>query len=550
MMVTNERTYQQHENPSMQVEFSSWLSRSRKRAICESIERNNGNFFELRTRHMSDANDQICIDQSVLTDSLARPAWWSHSQTRSQIGYRLAMGFNNKGCAWWRESIGGYGCITCGFWLSVCTMNEPSSDELFCQYASVIDEADKKQLPYDVIEFLCDGSFFNFDEYPIGFQNRLFEHIAKNKNIKRVLVESRPEYINQSIVECVCKLLRDDQHIEIGIGLETADDFIRNVCIRKGFGIIEFESAVRDISAINRQLSIVAYCLVKPPLLTEKESIEDILLTLKYLNTISDRYNATISAKLEPCFVAKGTMMEALFFNPSCQEDRYTTLCYWSIVEIIFRSYLYNLHSLIRVGTRYDMGIIQKIPAIYNSDGSLSIVDSLVYESVQSFNNHRSVSKLANEIRTILMISSDSFNDWAYSMSCDGMDTIIPTFIEDMVICSEGNRVSQYNAKRRLVYENICRLRLDVEGDAKIIMLASELKYNRYSSLISRISKDIEERVSCTCGRYFLHSRVRIEKHFFEEGAAGRMIIYAKILTHNSNYAGSVINVWFSVSTK
>lgn len=125
---------------------------------------------------------------------------------------------------------------------------EPSKEDLLCQYNRCVNEAQTQELNYDVIEFLCDGSFFNEDEYPHGFQTELFERIAKQEDVKRVLVESRPEYVDAEKVGSLRGILRSDQCLEIGVGFETADEFIRAACIQKGFSRGDFENMLRSLA--------------------------------------------------------------------------------------------------------------------------------------------------------------------------------------------------------------------------------------------------------------------------------------------------------------
>ena len=54
------------------------------------------------------------------------------------------------------------------------------------------------------------------------------------------------------------------KHIELGVGLEIKDDFLRNVCINKGFTLVTFSAAAKIIA---KKLSLRTYVLLKPLLL-------------------------------------------------------------------------------------------------------------------------------------------------------------------------------------------------------------------------------------------------------------------------------------------
>jgi radical SAM enzyme (TIGR01210 family) len=346
---------------------------------------------------------------------MGRAAWSSVSSTTSGTGYRFVMGFKNVGCAYWRNDPFHLGCFSCGYCSGIVPEVEPTQQELETQFENALGQALGSRVDFDVVEFLNDGSFFNDDEIAPSFRQYLFRKLNSLPYVKRVLVETRPQYVNRSSVLQVLSELAPDKGLEIGIGLESADEFIRAVCIRKGFRRSDFEEAVDCLASFGGRIGIVAYSLVKPPFLSEVEAIDDEIHTARYLSALSANKKCKITLKLEPCVVAKGTLVDFLYFHGNeTINHKYSILSYWTVIEILCRLSREDVQLPVRVGAREDMDIIEKVPAVYDSNGMFNKWDFILYEAVQHFNVHGSVPHLLAEIEGAL--SDRSFEDWKLRM--------------------------------------------------------------------------------------------------------------------------------------
>lgn len=175
-----------------------------------------------------------------------------------------------RACSWsWKS-----GCTMCGYSYEY---SEKTDEELLEEFKQVISiEAEKQkngsEEGYDYLKIFNSGSFL--DEREIS--KKLCERIIKEVNrlrIKRLQVESRPEFIEEKRIKRILKNLRNDIELEIGIGLETSNDFIRDYFINKGFSFADFKKAC-EICNENNAI-VKAYLLFKPPFLKEIEAIKD-----------------------------------------------------------------------------------------------------------------------------------------------------------------------------------------------------------------------------------------------------------------------------------
>ncbi len=177
----------------------------------------------------------------------------------------------------------------------------------------------EKHREIDMIKLFTSGSFFDDKEITPETREDIFRRL---RGLRMVVVESRPEYITEDVFEN----LDFDFRLQIGIGLETADDEIRLKSINKGFKFRDYKRAVNILK--DRNIGVKTYLLLKPPGLTERESIEDVMKSIKKIRGLTD----TVS--LNPCNVQSGTVVERLW-----RAGLYRPPWLWSVVEVLKGSY-------------------------------------------------------------------------------------------------------------------------------------------------------------------------------------------------------------------
>lgn len=367
----------------------SWLSEKRKseiaKAACEIV-----SFIrDHRYSHIRGIkHSERIVDSSY-------PAWTKVSITDSRVGFRLIVGFTNTQCYY--RAVNKIGCFNCGFYAGSKLSGKASARDLIEQFRKSIIMAGRAQ--FDVIEFLSDGSFLNGREVDEEGAFSIFSHIASMPHVVRVLIESTPEHVymqGDKIVKLL-RCLRRDQTLEIGIGLETSDDFIRKACINKGFSREQFEWALTTISRINaserERVSVVSYLIVKPAFLSVSEAISDVINTLKYLQSVERQLGVRISPKIEPGSIADGTALSYLYqFGNENLLGKYEPFSYWGVVEVLVRAFgseaTLSIAKRLRIGAREDMDDVLCMPAIYKDNSRYDRMDFIVYDAVQKFNQH------------------------------------------------------------------------------------------------------------------------------------------------------------------
>lgn len=285
---------------------------------------------------------------------------------------RLMIVLTTKGCEYAHKTGGG--CTVCGF-INHAKANI-TEEEIVSQLDFSLQSTDLSEV--EEIDLLTLGSFFNDQEVSRHTRIELLNRIARLSNIKRVSIESRPEYVNfEKLREC--KNILGDKVVELGIGLESSDDYIRNTIIKKNLSRKKFEKTVQKIG--ETCFCLLVYLLIKPPSLLEKEAITDAVNSVKYVYGVSKEYNVKFRIAFEPVFICRNTPLENLFLNAE-----YRLVNLWSVVEVIKQTHHY---SDLFVGLSDENLSLHRMPFSCNR-----CYDMLISE-IDAFNRSQDIAKLA-----------------------------------------------------------------------------------------------------------------------------------------------------------
>jgi len=190
-------------------------------------------------------------------------------------------------------------------------------------------KSDGKDMPI-AIKIFASGSFLNPLEVSKSARDEILNIVDNINEIKEIIVESRPEYVNEEVLEEVFSII-GEKLFEVSIGLESENDFTREEKINKGFTKEDFENAINIIAKINDNIdnSYVAkskaYIFVKPILTSEKEANDEAIATAKYCESVGVN-----RISFCPATIHRGTLIERLWRKGSYQPP-----WIWSVIDII-----------------------------------------------------------------------------------------------------------------------------------------------------------------------------------------------------------------------
>lgn len=224
----------------------------------------------------------------------------------------LTIILRTKGCQWRK-------CTMCSYWRD--SANEDISQEkIFEELVNALKKCPEENY---MLKIFTSGSFFDEREISDKTRDKIMKMVKERGEIKKMIVETRPEFVNDvKISDCVAYV----PNFEVAIGLETANDFIRAKYINKGFSFEDYIKAAKTVR--KNGASLKTYLLLKPPFVSEKKAIEDVIKSAEDVSTYTSTSTSIIS--LNPCNIQKGTFLEELW-----QKRYYRPPWLWSAVETL-----------------------------------------------------------------------------------------------------------------------------------------------------------------------------------------------------------------------
>lgn len=241
--------------------------------------------------------------------------WPESDRYRDNIINSFVIILRTKGCSWAQHS----GCSMCGYF-NDSTWSNVSKDDLITQYTIAMQSYNKEP----VVKIFTSGSFLDEHEVPLTVQNHIINDLVGKT--QKIMFESRPSYVTEKRLNAISQNVSETD-IEIGVGLETANDTTRTYAINKGFTFNEYLDAARIIKEKNMLLK--TYVLIKPVFLTEQDAINDAIQTTKAIKKTTD------AISYNPCNVQRNTLTEYLW-----KRDQYRPPWLWSVREILKESKL------------------------------------------------------------------------------------------------------------------------------------------------------------------------------------------------------------------
>jgi archaeosine synthase beta-subunit len=214
-----------------------------------------------------------------------------------------------RGCYWADEK----GCSMCGY--SKDTLGRSATpEELGEQLSRALDRY--RGEPY--VKLYTSGSFLDDREVDAASRGRIVG--AFSGKARRLLFETLPEFATADRLDPLRTSFAGE--LEVALGLESTDPTVLARYVHKNAPPSEYLAAgdrVRELGLRSK-----AYLLLKPPYLTESESIDDVLRSVAVAAPHFD------AMSVNPVHIQNGTVVEWLYHR-----GRYRPPWLWSVVEAL-----------------------------------------------------------------------------------------------------------------------------------------------------------------------------------------------------------------------
>jgi hypothetical protein len=241
--------------------------------------------------------------------------WIDEDNTPDGVRQSLTIILNTGGCRWARAG----GCTMCGYVAESVEGGSVPHEALVDQVDACLDhEAEAADEPSPLVKIYTSGSFL--DEREVGAETRA--HVAETfADRERMVVESLPDFVER---EKLADFTERGLAVDVAVGLETATDRVRRDCVNKYFDFADFEAACAEADAAGA--GVKAYLLMKPPFLTEREAVEDMVSSVRRCATVDNCHTVSMN----PCNVQRYTMVDELYFRGG-----YRPPWLWSVAEVL-----------------------------------------------------------------------------------------------------------------------------------------------------------------------------------------------------------------------
>ena len=192
---------------------------------------------------------------------------------------RIMVVLRANGCEHYKKTGG---CSMCSHFNGT-PIHKVTDKNYIAQWNSVLDGTaiEKENFKFNLNDYpvLCLynlGSLFNQNEISLKAIQYIFKSLNNYPNVKKVIVESRAEYVTEESIKNIKDVY--SSLVEVGIGVESTNKTVRELCHHKG---------IEDIQIIKNSVKLLhkygfkalAYINFKPIFLTEKEAVDDAIKT-------------------------------------------------------------------------------------------------------------------------------------------------------------------------------------------------------------------------------------------------------------------------------
>ena len=328
-------------------------------------------------RNKSEAErEEFSVDRPVCTEV-------RHARYNGDLVQKLIIFLRGTGCS--SIELNG-GCTFCGFYSATNHGIKLNRSNFLNQLQFAFDLHKKELDRFPIISLYNDGSMLSEQEISLDVTLEMIRTLSSFQNLKLITTESKLQDITEE------KILRikntTNKELELSFGFESSDPVVRRLCINKNFT----NNKVIEVSELLRahNINCTALLMLKPPFLSEQESIDDAVKSLQFLEeTEINRIDIELPT------VEAFTLSHELW-----KQELYKPIKLWSVVEILKHRHALNLKKIIYVSpANYTVKAIatssncplcndkfSNLFMEYNQTNDISVFDNLTCECKHDWN--------------------------------------------------------------------------------------------------------------------------------------------------------------------
>ena len=175
------------------------------------------------------------------------------------------------------------------------------------------------------------GSVLNPLELTPAVLTAVLDFARSLPELRLVSLESRESFVSANVISRVAATLGGEHELRIIIGIESADDTVRNRVLRKNMSRAGIERAFRNIATVRQKVlssrdnaialpGVAMNVIIGGPGTSAATSVIDAVQTAAYSVTLAEAYNIPVDLNLHPYYPSKrGTARFANHSRPSVE---------------------------------------------------------------------------------------------------------------------------------------------------------------------------------------------------------------------------------------
>ena len=272
---------------------------------------------------------------------------------KTQTIDRVMVVLRANGCEHYKNNGG---CSMCSHFNGTDRNTNITTKDYIEQWNSLIQgkNIEKNDIKFDLNNYpvVCVynlGSLLNENEISKDAVRYIFKSLDSYNNVEKVIIESRAEYVTDDAIINI-KNVYDRGIVEVGIGVESSNNIIRESCHHKGLNE-GLECIKKSVEILHKYgFKALAYINFKPILLTEKEAINDAI------QTAIDCFKIGFDAiSIEPTSLQNYSLANYLY-----QLGQYRVPWLWSVRDVVQGIYdeIGSKRLDIRIGGYFDEEVL------------------------------------------------------------------------------------------------------------------------------------------------------------------------------------------------
>ncbi|MER7172956.1 hypothetical protein [Streptomyces mesophilus] len=233
-----------------------------------------------------------------------------------------------------RDLVLSFYTTKCQFQCTYCALPtrsatfEVTAEQINRQIDHVFTEKADQLGRFRQLSFGNEGSALDPRRFHRESVDHLLHRAREMENLEILSIETRPEYVKRDYLEHIAKTTHAPR-LDVTVGFETQDDFIRQTVLKKKISRRIMEDRVALLGSLGVKLT--SYVLIKPaPRMSDEHGVREAVATMEYLKEICDRYGTELTIYLTPTYIAEGS-----YLQQTTQPGDWTPPTIQSIFEVV-----------------------------------------------------------------------------------------------------------------------------------------------------------------------------------------------------------------------